>query len=247
MIIDLYTPTGEKKGMLELPASLFGGKINVALMHRAVQMQQSSRRRPLAHVKTRGEVRGSTRKLFQQKGTGRARRGPIRSPLLRGGGRTFGPRKDRNFKKNMPRMQRRQALLSSLAYVAKSGKVVGLTEYASAPKTKTFVALLSKLPVQKGRRILFVIPARMDALERGSRNVPGVRTILASYLNPEDLLSAHAVIFLVDALKKAEEVFGKRRGERGGEDERKISSSTSSSSTISPSSRKSTKPSKKVS
>lgn len=207
--IDLYTAAGEKKGTLELPASLFGGKVNVALMHRAVAMQQSGRRRALAHVKTRGEVRGSTRKLFQQKGTGRARRGPIRSPLLRGGGRSFGPRKDRNFTKGMPKGQRRQALLSALAHVAQRGKILGLTEYTLEPKTKAFIALLSKLPVQKGRKILFVTPSRLEALDRGSRNVPGVRTLFASYLNPEDLLSAHAVVFLAEALKKAEEVFGK--------------------------------------
>jgi large subunit ribosomal protein L4 len=147
-------------------------------------------------------------------------------------------------------MQRRQALLSSLAYIAKSGKVVGLTEYTSAPKTKTFITLLSKLPVQKGRRILFVMPARMDALERGSRNVPGVRTILASYLNPEDLLSAHAVIFLVDALKKAEEMFGKNpRSPTSPKKPTKneASSDSSVSSVSSASSRKSSSSSKKAS
>jgi len=211
MTIDVYSSTGEKKKSLELPAALFGAKVNEGLMHLFLTMQQGNRRRAIAHVKTRGEVQGSTRKLFQQKGTGRARRGPIRSPLLRGGGKAFGPRKERNFQKIMPKNMRRAALLSCLSSVAAKKRILALEGYGEdQTKTKTFVALLKKLPVTEGRRILIVLPKHMQGLERSARNVPGVKTLLAPYLNPEDVLSAHHIVFLTDALKVAEELFGKK-------------------------------------
>src|SRR3990167_1904920 len=111
MKIDVYSATGAKKGSLDLPATLFEAAINQGLMHQAVVMQQSNRRRPIAHAKNRGEVIGSTKKMFAQKGTGRARRGPLRSPLLRGGGKAFGPRSNRNYHKDMPKTMRRGAVV----------------------------------------------------------------------------------------------------------------------------------------
>ena len=210
MRIDVYSMTGEKSGTAELPPRLFEAPINEGLMHLAVMLQQSNRRRPIAHAKTRGEVVGSTRKIFQQKGTGRARRGPIRTPIMKGGGRAFGPSKERNFRKEMPRGQRHAALFSSLSLQAKAGKILGLEAYGADCKTKTFFALLQKLPVAIGRKIVVVLPQHLTALERGSRNVPGVKTLLAAYLNPEDVLTAHHIVFLVEALRVAEETFGGR-------------------------------------
>ena len=209
MKIDVYSMIGGKSGTAELPPALFEAPINESLMHLAVMMQQSNRRRPIAHAKTRGEVIGSTRKVYQQKGTGRARRGPIRTPIMKGGGKAFGPSKERNFRKDMPRLQRHAALRSSLSLQAKAGKILGLEEYGADFKTKTFFTLLQKLPVAIGRKILVVLPQHMAALERGSRNVPGVKTLLAAYLNPEDVLTAYHIVFLMEALKVAEEVFGK--------------------------------------
>lgn len=208
MKVDLYSSVGEKKGSIELPTTLFEAAINPGLVHEALIRQQSNRRTPVAHVKTRSEVVASTRKLYQQKGTGRARRGSASANLLRGGAKAFGPRNDRNFKKDMPKKMRRAALFSCLSMSAKAGKVIGLEGYGSDSKTKAFVDLLSKLPVSPGRKIVFVLPNHMEALERGSRNVPGVKTILAPYLNPEDVLGAHSLVFLVEALKVAEETFG---------------------------------------
>src|SRR5579864_8288248 len=109
MKVDVYTSTGTKSGSVDLPEQLFGVPVNRGLMHLALMRQQSNRRHPIAHVKNRGEVFGSTKKMYQQKGTGRARRGASRSPLLRGGGKTFGPRNDANFQKDMPKKMRRAA------------------------------------------------------------------------------------------------------------------------------------------
>ncbi len=210
MKIDLYTSTGEKKGSLELPASLFEAPINTGLMHEALLRQQSNRRTPVAHVKHRGEIAGSTKKLYEQKHTGRARRGASRSPLLRGGGKSFGPRSEANFWKEMPKKMRRGALLSCLSQRAKDGAIIGLADYPETVKTKTFAALLAKLPIAIGRRILIVIAGTEKGLMLSARNVPRVKTLFAKYLNPEDLLVSKHIIFLADALKVAEETFGKR-------------------------------------
>lgn len=192
---------------MELPSAMFEAPINQGLMHLALIRQQSNRRHPIAHAKHRGEVVGSTKKLFQQKGTGRARRGPGRSPLLKGGGKAFGPRNEANFIKNMPQKMRRAALLSCLSLRAKEGAILGLENYPDDVKTKSFMSLLKKLPVQIGRRIVVVLPAKHRGIELSARNIPRVKTILAQYLNPEDVLGSMHVIFLVDAIAAAEKIF----------------------------------------
>jgi large subunit ribosomal protein L4 len=123
MGIDVYSATGQKTGTRELP-SVFTGRINEGLMHQALMRQQANRRAPIAHAKNRGEVVGSTKKVYAQKHTGNARRGPIRSPLLRGGGKAFGPRSIRNFEKAMPHSMRKAAMMSCLAFLAKHSKIL---------------------------------------------------------------------------------------------------------------------------
>ncbi len=210
MSIPVFTATGTKKGTMDLP-SAFTGKVNTALMHQALVMQQSNRRAPIAHVKNRGEVAGSTKKLFQQKGTGRARRGPVRSPLLRGGGKIFGPRNTVNFTKDMPKNMRRAALASSLAWQVKREAVIALEGYGDEAKTKSFVTLLKKLPVELGRRILVVADGVHRGLVLSGRNVPGVTVLDCQYLNVEDITVAKHVIFLTDAITKTQAMLTKER------------------------------------
>jgi len=215
MTIDVYSATGTKKGTLELPEALFAVPVNTGLMHQFMVLQQSNRRSPVAHVKTRGEVVGSTKKLFQQKGTGRARRGPIRSPLLRGGGKTFGPRSDANFIKDMPKSMRHAALRSCLTFQAKNkGTILGLEGYGAEIKTSTAYALLKKIPVELGRKILIVIPEKHEGLSFSVRNIPGVKAVLVNYLNPEDVMGSRNIVFVGDAVKKAEEMFGPKKIQR---------------------------------
>ncbi|MDO8648598.1 MAG: 50S ribosomal protein L4 [Candidatus Peregrinibacteria bacterium] len=214
MTIDVYTATGSKKGTLTLPASLFEAPIRQGLMHQALVLQQSNRRGPIAHVKTRGEVAGSTKKLYAQKHTGRARRGSIRSPLLRGGGKAFGPRNKANFWKNMPKAMRHAALCSSLSFQAKRGGVIALESYPDSAKTKEMASLLGKLPVSIGRRILIVVPEAHRGISLSTRNIPGVKTILAQYLNPEDVLVSRSIVFLSGAIEKADAIFARKRFDR---------------------------------
>lgn len=206
MKIDLYSSQGEKKGTVDLNAALFGAKINEDLMHRAVVLRQANARQPIAHVKDRSEVSATTKKAFRQKGTGRARRGALSTNLLRGGGVTHGPRNTRNFSKAMPKSERRAALFSSLSSKTKAKDIFALEKFdQKAPKTKAFAELLAKLP--EAKRYLFVLAEKNPTLEKSAANIPNVKTILASYVNPYDVLHAEKICFLQDALEKVEKTF----------------------------------------
>ncbi len=211
MNIDVYSSSGAKKGQQSLPDVLFAVPVNNGLVHQALILQQSNRRKAIAHAKNRHEVAGSTRKLYGQKHTGQARRGSIRSPLLRGGGKAFGPRSTQNFSKDMPREMRHAALAACLTLQARKNSIFGLEGYGDVIKTKAFVDFLGKLPVDIGRHILFVLPEKNDALYRSSRNVPNVKTILVNYLNPEDVLRSRSIIFVGDSVEKAVAIFGTKK------------------------------------
>lgn len=206
MKVDLYSNKGEKKGSVDLNKSLFEAKINPDLMHRAVVRRLANKRNPIAHVQTRGEVKATTKKAFRQKGTGNARRGALSTTLLRGGAASHGPRNDRNFEVMMPKKERRAALFSSLSVKAKEKSIFALTDLGlKAPKTKDFVALLEKLP--KGKKYLFVLPAKDEVAEKSMANVPNVTYIKAQYLNPYDVLHADQVCFLEPSFKTLEDTF----------------------------------------
>ncbi len=207
MNIDVFSSDGKKSGTKSLPESLFGAPVNRGLIHQAVMLQQSNRRNAIAHAKNRHEVAGSTRKLYGQKHTGNARRGSIRSPLLRGGGKAFGPRSNQNFQKEMPHGMRHAALASCLSLQAERKVIVGLEGYAGGIKTKAFSTLLGKLPVELGRKILIVMPEKQNDLSLSARNVPNVKTLLVNYLNPEDVLAAKMIVFVGDSVEKAVEIF----------------------------------------
>lgn len=235
MQIDIFSSTGAKVKTMELPTSLFGADVNYGLMHQMVTLQQSNRRQSPAHVKTRAEVQGSTRKIVAQKHTGGARHGNIRNPLMRGGGKNFGPRNDKNYTKDMPQKMRQAALRSALTVQAGKGVILGLEGYPETMKTKTMHDLLTKLPVDIGRRIVFVIPAAHKSLQLSARNIEGVKTITANYLNLEDVLNARHLIFVADAIEKADAIFGKKgkdgKEEIEGKEEKKAKATTKKTTT----------------
>jgi large subunit ribosomal protein L4 len=206
MKVDLYKQSGEKSGTLELPKEIFEIPFNEELIHQALVRQLANKRVAIAHTKTRGEVRGGGRKPFRQKGTGNARQGTIRSPLLRGGGIIFGPRNNRNFAKDMPKKQRRKALFSALSEKARNNEIIGLEAYeAKEPKAKDFAAMLKKLPVE--RNALVVIPEKNEIIQKSSSNLANAKTILAGYLNIHDLQKYKKIIFLKDSVAKLQEIF----------------------------------------
>jgi len=206
MKFDLYTQTGEKKGQIEGSKKFFEAKINRDLMHQALVMQLANYRNPYAHTLTKSEIRGGGKKPYAQKGTGNARQGSSRNPQFRGGGVTFGPRNNRNYTVAMPKKQRRAALFSALTLKAQGNQIFALESYdAKAVKTKPFSQMIEKLPVEKD--LLVVIPAKNDIIQRSSKNIPYIKTILVNYLNIADLQKYDKVMFLKDALSKMEEVF----------------------------------------
>lgn len=206
MNIDIYTGKGEKKGTQALKKEIFGVEIHEGLVHRAVVMRQANARNPIAHTKTRAEIVMSTKKLFKQKGTGRARRGAPSTSLLRGGGVAHGPRNTRNFTVNMSKKERRLALFSCLTSKANEKDIFALESFLEKePKTKAFVELLSKLP--QAKKYLFVFGEKDPVLEKSIANVPNVETIFASYLNPTDVLKAEKLCFVSNALETVEKTF----------------------------------------
>jgi len=205
MKVDLYSQAGVKTGEVDLPKEIFEVEFNEDLVHQALLFQLANDRQVLAHTKTKGEVRGGGKKPYAQKHTGRARQGSIRSPQMRGGGVTFGPRSNRNYTQRMPLKQRRKALFCALSDKANEGLIMALEKYEGESKTKKFAELIKKLPIKKD--VLVVMAEKNKDLELSARNIPNVKTILAGYVNIHDLQRYETVLFLKDSIKKMEEVF----------------------------------------
>ena len=201
----MYTQTGEKKGEVEVNDKIFAVKPNEQLIHQALVRQMANSRQASAHTKTRGEVTGSTRKIYRQKGTGGARHGSRYSNIFRGGGRVFGPRNIKNYTKAMPRKQRRLALFSALSICANEEKIIALDAFKTeAPKTKIAATMIEKLPLETA---LLVTGERNEALEKSVQNLPNAKVITVNFLNIADLLKYETIVFLEDALKKIDEIY----------------------------------------
>jgi len=203
----LFDQTGKQKGTVDLEKSHFGVTPNTGLIHRLLVLQQANGRTPIAHTKTRGEVRGSTKKLFRQKGTGNARVGDRRSPTRRGGGVTFGPRNTRNYSVSMNRQERRLALLSLLSDKAsrEAVKVVEGFDQVGA-KTKNMAALVATMEAKKP---LFVITREEKNAAQGIYNLPNTHVINVEYLNPYDLLKYQDLVFSQASLEHLYKHFAK--------------------------------------
>lgn len=206
MKVDLYTQKGEKSGQVDLPKEIFEVPFNKDLVHQALVRQLSNRRVAIAHTKTRANVRGGGRKPFKQKGTGNARQGTIRAPHMRGGGVVFGPNKNRNFVKDMPKKQRRKALFCALSEKARDNEIIALEGYTSEKaQTAPFADMLKKLPIE--RNVLVVIAEKDQIVQKSSNNLPNVKTILANYVNIQDLQKYRKVLFFKDAIDKLKATF----------------------------------------
>lgn len=202
----LFATNGTQKGTIDLEASHFGVAPNPGLIHRLLILQQANGRIAIAHTKTRGEVKGSTRKLFRQKGTGNARVGDARSPIRRGGGVTFGPRNTRNFSLDMNRQERRLALLSLLSNKAQNESVKVLESFEGTQKTKDVAQLVKNIAVKKP---LFAITREEKNAILGAYNLANAHVVNVEYLNPYDLLKYQDVIFSEASLKHLYEHFSK--------------------------------------
>jgi large subunit ribosomal protein L4 len=202
----LYSASGAEKGVAALPEELFGQQVNEHLLWLSVKRHLGNQRQGTAKVKSRGEVSGGGRKPWRQKGTGRARAGSNTSPLWPGGGRAFGP-EPRDFRTEMPRKQRRQALASALSLRAGENAVAVIEPLQmSAPRTRQMADLLKALGLA-GKRTLLVIEQPSEPLLKSCRNLPNLRTRLAHQVNPYDLLNCEAVLVTQGGLERMKEVF----------------------------------------
>ncbi|KKW33343.1 MAG: 50S ribosomal protein L4 [Candidatus Uhrbacteria bacterium GW2011_GWA2_53_10] len=199
--VKLYNQEGTSVGELTLEPRLFDVKTSPSVVHAAVVAQEANTRQVLAHTKGRGEVAGTGKKPWKQKGTGRARHGSRRSPIWVGGGITFGPTKERNFSLKLNRKTRQKALAMVLSdKVANSRFVAVETLKLSEPKTKVVAALLKKLPVT-GKKTLVVLEPSNAIFSRAVRNLPRVSTLPANSLNVVDLLSHDTVLASKEAIE----------------------------------------------
>ena len=207
--VSLYNAQGTASGELELNESHFAVPVNSGLVHEAVIAQQANARHPIAHTKTRGEVRGGGKKPWKQKGTGRARHGSIRSPIWVGGGITFGPRNERNFGVKINRKAKKKALFMVLSDKLSHNHLIAVEKF-EGKKTKDLVALTKALPAE--RTILYVIPSSRPELVRAARNLKNVFITTANSLNVLDVLKYDTIVFEAEAIAAFEALHqGKKR------------------------------------
>jgi large subunit ribosomal protein L4 len=200
-VIDVQNIEGKQVSQVELTDDVFGIPVKPSVLHEVVTMQLSNRRSGTAAVKHRSDVKGSGKKLFRQKGTGRARRGDIKSPLLRGGGVVFGPDK-RNYSYKVPKKVRKLALKMALSSKLSENELVVLDQFElEETKTKKFVDVLKTL---KLKNALIVTETHNDHLELSSRNVPDVKVLRSEGLNVYDILKYRMLVLLEPALKNIE-------------------------------------------
>ena len=213
MQVPVYNLAGEVVEQIEISQPVFGVPFNQAVVHQVVVAQQANARQGTASTKTRGEVSGSTRKLFRQKGTGNARAGSIRSPLRRGGGIVFGP-KPRSYRQAVPKKMRRLALRCALSAKVNDQELTVLEQMILAePKTKQVAKVLSALGVDSSA--LIVTAGVEENVVKSARNLPGIKTTPANLLNVVDILAHRRLLITVAAVRKVEELWGKELSEEG--------------------------------
>ncbi|QJW45030.1 50S ribosomal protein L4 [bacterium BFN5] len=203
--VAVYDITGNQTGDIELNENVFGVEVNEAVIHQAVVMQLASQRLGTHATKTRGFVRGGGRKPWKQKGTGRARAGSTRSPIWVGGGTVFGPQ-PRSYAFRMPRKQRRLAIKSALSAKVQEGELVVVDNINfDEPKTKNVVKMLNDFKAANDKALIITADI-IDAVEKSSRNIPGVKAIGSLGLNVYDILYHSKVFITKDAVTRIEEV-----------------------------------------
>ena len=188
-------------GTIELNDAVFKIKINDNLIHRAFLYQRANARLNFAHTKTRGERRGSTRKIYKQKGTGRARMWGNRSPIRKKGWVAFGPRNTTNFSISMNKKERQIALFSLLSSKVKNKELIILDDIKLKEiKTKAMGDIFANLPYEKNA--LLAISEKNEIIEKSASNLPYVKTIHAGYLNVSDLLKFKTLVLLKSSLEQ---------------------------------------------
>jgi len=205
--VPVYSLNGEVVEQMELSQAIFDLPFNKAVVHQAMVRQLANGRQGTASTKTRGEVSGSTRKLYAQKHTGRARRGDVKSPLLRGGGVVFGP-KPRTYRQSMPKKMRKLALKCLLSAKVREGNMRLVQELDfKEPKIKDMINVLSSLGIDSSTLILTA--QSTPNVVKSVANLPEVKVLPSALINVLDLLSYKMLIATVPAIHNIEQIWGK--------------------------------------
>ena len=200
-VVDVKNMAGDKVSQIDLSDSIFNIEVKPEVLHEVVKMQLACRRAGTASVKRRSDVKGSTRKLYRQKGTGRARRGDIKSPVMRGGGVVFGP-KPKSYAYSVPKKVRRLALKMALSSKLQDKELIVLNSMdLDSPKTKKFVDVMNAL---KLKNALIVTPGDNENLELSSRNVASVKVMKTEGLNVYDVLKYQSLVILEPSISGIE-------------------------------------------
>ena len=209
MTLDVVNSKNEKVDSVELSDDVFGGTVNTSLIWESVVHQNATDRRGTHATKTRGRVQGSGRKMWRQKGTGRARVGDVRTPLWRGGGTVFGPQ-PRNYGYRFPKKMVRGALRAALSQKIKDGALMVVdgpsTLVIDEPRTKLAVERLSQLGIS-GRTVLVDV-APDHNLELAVQNLPRVRMVETVRLTARDVVGARSVVLSKAAVEHLAQVVG---------------------------------------
>lgn len=205
----VFDMSGKIAGSIALPEKIFAAKVNQVLMAQAIRVYLANQRKGSASTKTRGEVTGSTRKIYRQKGTGRARHGAVRAPIFVHGGIAHGP-KPADYSLAMNRKMKRVALLSALSAKVKDSEVKVLQGLSGvAMKTKVVADTLRHMKVEGS--ILVIMPKHMENVLKASRNIKSVTVTSADRLNTYEVLGHKTVILMKETIEAMEKIFGKEK------------------------------------
>ena len=213
MQVPVYNISGKVVKQIEVSDLLFAVPFNEGVVHQVLVALRANARQGTASTKTRGNVHGSTRKLYRQKGTGYARAGSKKSPLRRGGGITFGPH-PRNYRQEIPRKMRRLAMKCVLSAKAGDGELKILDKFKfNEPKTKKMAEALAALGVASSA--LIVTPEAEENVVKSARNLPEIKTTPAKVLNILDILSHNTLLMTEAAVRVAEKLWGNGSNQGG--------------------------------
>jgi large subunit ribosomal protein L4 len=207
--LEILNIKGEKTGKkIKVSDYVFAETVNEAVVHQALLMQLANRRQGTVDTQTRSSVSRSTKKLYAQKHTGRARRGSANSPLLKGGGVVFGPH-PRSYRQDMPKKMRRLALRCVLSGKMKDGEIKVLDKLEiNEPRTRLMTDMLDSLGIES--TAIIGVAAGNDHITLASSNIPGIKTTMVSMLNVADLLAYKALVLDVNAVRSIEKLWDKK-------------------------------------
>lgn len=200
--IPVYTLAGVASGQMELPKEIFGQKVNKTLLAQAMRVYINSQKIMTGSTKTRGQVKGSTAKIWKQKGTGRARHGARKAPIFVGGGVAFGP-KFRKVNLSLPKKMKKSALISAFSSKMSDKDIFGVSGADKATgKTKEMATFMTKALNSKTQTALIVTGAKMDNVVRAAKNLPNLEVLPVNLINAYEVFSHRKIFITKEAIEK---------------------------------------------